>query len=175
MVPLDKESQKFLTVKVWGVISTRGVGPLVRYRGTLKAKDYKEILEAHLLQNYPRLSNQYRREDGSERAPRGFLFMDDNAKAHRGKIVTKWKTENHINSLKWPASSPDLNIIENVWAYLKDELYQARKELKSPDDTWLKAQQIWHSINLDFIENLYNSLPIRISTLKVNKGGIIKL
>ena len=105
VVPLDKESQKFLTVKVWGVISARGVVPLVIYRGTLKAKDYKETLESHLLQNCPRLHNQYRRENGSERVPRGFLFMDDNAKVHRSKIVTKWKTKNHINSLKWTASS----------------------------------------------------------------------
>ena len=87
VVPLNQESQRFLTVKVWGVISARGVGPLVRYRGNLKSTDYKEILEAHLLQNYPYLRNQYRREDGSERPPRDFLFMDDNAKTHRRNPV----------------------------------------------------------------------------------------
>ena len=100
--------------------------------------------------------------------------MDDNAPAHRAGEVTKWKEENNVNFLRWPAYSPDLNIIENVWAHLKGRLYEAKAGLKSPGGTWQKACGIWGGIDDDFMGDLYNNLPDRISALKGKKGGIIR-
>lgn len=45
--------QRDLTIKVWGAISFLGVGPLVRYEGTMDSPKYLETLEGHLLQAYP--------------------------------------------------------------------------------------------------------------------------
>jgi len=53
-----KGPEKNLTIKVWGALSSIGVGPLVRYKGTIKAENYLHILQTHLLQAFPFLENQ---------------------------------------------------------------------------------------------------------------------
>ena len=47
-----------------------------------------------------------------------FLFMDDNARVHRARIVQNELTRNNIAPMEWPAMSPDLNPIANIWSIL---------------------------------------------------------
>ena len=53
--------------------------------------------------------------------------MDDNAPVHRAYTVENYKDQNEVTSMEWPAQSPDLNIIENIWLYMK-----MRESYKSP-------------------------------------------
>ena len=36
--------------------------------------------------------------------------------------VDNYKDHNKVTSMEWPAQSADLNIIENIWLYMKREL-----------------------------------------------------
>lgn len=46
------------------------------------------------------------------------MFLQDGAPCHRAKSVKDFLAENRVRVLDWPASSPDMNPAEKIWAYL---------------------------------------------------------
>jgi len=67
------------TIKVWGMISFSGVGPLVLYDGTIDGERYLEFLETYLLEAYQLLR-------GTRSRKGELLWQQDNAPAHNAKL-----------------------------------------------------------------------------------------
>ena len=55
------------------------------------------------------------------------ILMEDGAPIHRAKAPEKWRDESSVGKLEWPANSPDLNPIENVWAKMKAAIQKLPK------------------------------------------------
>ena len=85
------------------------------------------------------------------------LFMDDNAPVHRAHTVKNYKDQNEVSSMEWPAQSPDLNIIENIWLYMKRELQKSAVDIATKNDLLHEIQSVWCNIELDRIRNLYHT------------------
>ncbi|GBC11623.1 transposable element Tc1 transposase [Rhizophagus irregularis DAOM 181602=DAOM 197198] len=47
------------------------------------------------------------------------IFQEDNAAPHRSRVATAARENAGIVTLDWPAQSPDINPIENIWAEMK--------------------------------------------------------
>jgi hypothetical protein len=75
-----------------------------------------------------------------------------------------------INAMVWPANSPDLNPIENLWSWLDRQIAE-----DLPRDTdQLRASISKHLNNVleKIIQNLVDSMPTRIRQCMKNRCGV---
>ena len=100
-----------------------------------------------------------------------YLFQHDNARPHTALDTKKFLTDNRIRVLVWPSYSPDISIIENVWGFIKEELFKKNNQLETADDTWREIEKIWYTKVNYIVQNLYSSLPNRVQTI-IELGGL---
>ncbi len=111
-----KSSVKFpQSVMIWAAMSSAGVGPLCFLKSTVNAAIYQEILEHFML---PSADKLYGDAD--------FIFQQDLAPAHTAKGTKSWFNDYGVTVLDWPANSPDLNPIENLWGIVKRKMRDTR-------------------------------------------------
>ena len=77
-------------------------------------------------------------------------------------IIEEYKRNNNVNCITWPAQSPDLNIIENIWRRIKRELQNTAQNINTPDELFHAIHDLWISYQQQYIQNLYNSIPRRM-------------
>ena len=51
------------------------------------------------------------------------IFQQDNNPKHTMKFMKKWLAEHNIEQLGQSSQSPDLNPMENLWHYLRIQIY----------------------------------------------------
>ena len=72
--------------------------------------------------------------------------------------------------MKWPAQSPDLNPIENLWAILKRRLNQYEQPPRGMVELWERVQAKWDEIDKEMCMKLIESMPRRIDAVLKSKG-----
>ena len=85
---------------------------LIKIEGTFKQERYKEILDSEFV---PLLTKQYGNRDS-------VVFQRDYCGSHKAESVSTFYIKKGIEVMCWRAQSPDLDPIENSWAYLKRRL-----------------------------------------------------
>ena len=143
---------------VWGYFHKNSVGPLVVVEGNINGAKYKELLEEYLVPFYDE----------------NYLFQDDNAPCHTARIVKEQKEENSIDILPWPAQSPDLNPIENLWSELERKVRSHKLRPKNKNELIEVVKQEWNNISNNTLINLVESMPCRVKAVIENKGNPTK-
>uniref|UniRef100_A0A672FDF1 Tc1-like transposase DDE domain-containing protein n=2 Tax=Salarias fasciatus TaxID=181472 RepID=A0A672FDF1_SALFA len=91
------------------------------------------------------------------------IFQDDNASCHRAKTVKAFLGERRIQSILWPAKSPDL------WWKLKKMFHSKAPTCKDDLATAVKERQ--HQIDKEYCLSLIKSMPQRLQAVIKARGG----
>jgi hypothetical protein len=164
---LDRENvytdrQQFpMRIMVWGGIARNYKSPLIRVEGNLNADRYIELVNASGV--ITMMNSQF----GSN----AWVFQDDGASAHRAKKARAFLAQHCFTlstDLHWPAHSPDLNVIENMWGILKDKMIISN--CKTPDDLWNEAKRVWDAIPIEVVNKLIDSFHLRLRAVAALDG-----
>ena len=149
----------------WGCFSWYGTGPLIALNGSATGKSHVEILRRYVLptlEAYP----------GNVDRGRPW-FQQDNARPHTSKIAKNFLNENKVRVLDWPAQSPDLNPIENLWHEVKNALRRKPNPSNLVDLEYL-VQEAWRDISPEYCHRLVDSMPDRVNACIKTGGGPTK-
>jgi hypothetical protein len=153
-------------IMIWAAISVHGLSDLVAIEGNLNAAGYLAILQQCLL---PLVHRHF--PDGTA------IFMQDNAPCHTAGDTMEWIREQFFWHMVWPANSPDLNPIENVWALFKRAV--ARQPIPANKDAlWINiqraAQEFWGAEREAQIAHWIDTMPARLEAVIQANGGVTR-
>ena len=144
-------------INVWGCFAAHGVGDLYLVEGKLEQKQFKRILERHMLPSAERL---FPDED--------WIFQQDNDPKHTARSIQEWIGSQDIECFNWPAQSPDLNPIENLWSILDAKLSKRRPQ--NEQQLFEVLQEGWANLDVEMLTRLVCSLPDRCRAVIKAKG-----
>lgn len=150
------------SVMVWAAISFHGAIDLVVLEGRQTSQKYIDLLEIQKI-NFDEIF------DGER-----WIFQHDNAAIHTARNVKKWFEDNNVEVLDWPALSPDLNIIENVWGWLSRNIYAEGRQFANKQDLITAITTAFEEIPVHYVQNLYHSFENRMFEVIRQGGGHTK-
>src|SRR5579871_3202526 len=152
----------FAKVHIYRCFSEKGFGNIYCFTENLNSELLCTIYKKALL---PSTRNFFGEDDNS------WKLQEDNDPKHTSGKVQEWKDNNDINKISWPSQSPDLNLMENVWAVLKANVSNYKPTSVKHLIKIIKRE--WKKLDGVFAKNLVLSMKNRISLIINNEGDHI--
>jgi transposase len=119
-----------------------------------------QVLEAVVFPFYNQLSDKQKEE---------FIFMEDGAKVHKGKARLPCLNRG-ICGFDWPPSSPDLNPIEKIWRWMKNEITKLEIVPTTIEDIKEVLQELWNEVDPKEWRYLTERLTVKLESVIDSKG-----
>lgn len=143
---------------VWGAFSALGCLELQFTTTRMNSQEYIDVLQKSLV---PFLKRNRQKK---------IVFQQDNARIHVSRETMDWFSSNKINVMDWPACSPDLNPIENLWGIMVRRVYENNRHFETTDELKAAIKETWNSIDRALFQSLAESMNNRIFEV-IRKGG----
>jgi hypothetical protein len=112
------------------------------------------------------------KEDATRTFGEEWQLMQDNAPPHTSHYTIKELNNRGIQILqRWPPYSPDLNIIEVVWAIMKRRV--ANRSPQTLNELRAIIQEVWDNFSYSTMNSLINSMQSRLEKVIWNNGETI--
>jgi transposase len=164
-VPVPKFTLKIM---VAGGISRYGKTALhiVNQGATVDGDYYRgEILPIFI--NSLKSRNQFPNPDAA-------VLMQDGARAHTAKATLKLIADSGVNVwTDWPGNSPDLNVIEHVWAILQESVFKEPRP-RNREQLIQRVLDEWQNLEWEYLRDLVESFGRRITECLENDGKTTK-
>jgi len=149
------------SVMVWGCVLYDCKLDLITVRGNLNGQIYRyNILEASVV---PHFDNH-----PLNTTP---VFMDNDARPHRVRVVRDYLRDESITTLPWPARSPDLNPTEHIWDIIGRRVKERTPPVQSLNDLEQTLHQEWQHLTQVQIRCLVDIMRRRLAAvIRVNGG-----
>ena len=158
---------------IWACFVGDKLGPIAFIDGMVNTDVYIAVLNDKLLSFIDELHAN---------GITNVLFQQDNARPHTSKRTKQWLVasakQHGFSVIEWPANSPELNLIEHLWAHLQLELHR-----RFPDTIFLRGSpqaikrllrqrlmEVRWDIGESILRSLVESMWCRVRTVLDAKG-----
>lgn len=156
---------------IWaGIVGSTVIGPYKVDEGVkLNSVGYCKFLDGTFFKWYNKQSRDFKKN---------CIFMQDNAPSHASRLTSDHLAKKGFKDDKlmvWPACSPDLNPIENMWSIIKADIYKENKQYSSKTDLWKAIQDSCSTIKPETVTKLTESMDNRLIKIIEQKGNYINM
>lgn len=143
---------------VWAGICSKEKLQIAFCSSKMNSVAYQEVLKDNLLP----FKRRFRRTP--------LMLLQDNASIHASRSTSAWLTAYKINVLDFPARSPDLNPIENVWGILVRRIYANNRRFRTLNQLKGAILEAWENLEQSLLNKLVDGMPHRIFEV-IQKNG----
>ena len=149
------------SIVFWGAFGFNGTTDLGEMHGRQKAEDNLDVIRPQLTIHAEILGGP------------NFILQQDNARIHTPKLGISWLSEQGNNVLPWPAVSPDINPIENVWGLLTREISANGRQYDTISELRDAILMAWDNLDCVTLQRLIISMRTRIGKILLRNGKFI--